>query len=62
MSHEEVQGSVETVPKDMRQLRACLVCSLIKTFDQVGTLVLDSQRKFFCIRISIFTFHSQLYV
>ena len=32
---EEVQGSVETVPKDMRQLRACLVCSLIKTFDQV---------------------------
>ena len=26
--------SVETVPKDLRQLRACLVCSLVKTFDQ----------------------------
>nr|CAG4642981.1 EOG090X0NWO [Evadne anonyx] len=27
-------SSVEVVPKDLRQLRACLVCSLIKTFDQ----------------------------
>ena len=26
--------SVETVPKDLRQLRACLVCSLVKTLDQ----------------------------
>ncbi|XP_012262126.1 transcription elongation factor SPT4 [Athalia rosae] len=26
--------SMETVPKDLRGLRACLVCSLIKTFDQ----------------------------
>ncbi|CAH0691767.1 unnamed protein product [Spodoptera exigua] len=26
--------SLETVPKDLRGLRACLVCSLIKTFDQ----------------------------
>ena len=26
--------SVETVPKELRQVRACLVCSLIKTFDQ----------------------------
>jgi len=26
--------SVESVPKDLRQLRACLVCSLIKSFDQ----------------------------
>ena len=26
--------SVETVPKSLKQLRACLVCSLIKTFDQ----------------------------
>ena len=24
----------ETVPKDLRQLRACLSCSLVKTFDQ----------------------------
>jgi len=31
---DEVQGSVETVPKDLRQQRACLVCSLVKTFDQ----------------------------
>ena len=38
MSQEEVQGSVETVPKDLRQLRACLVCSLIKTYEQVGKL------------------------
>ena len=26
--------SVDTVPKSLKQLRACLVCSLIKTFDQ----------------------------
>ena len=26
--------SVDTVPKSMKQLRACLVCSLVKTFDQ----------------------------
>nr|CAG4641416.1 EOG090X0NWO [Eulimnadia texana] len=26
--------SLETVPKDLRNLRACLVCSLIKTFEQ----------------------------
>lgn len=26
--------SLETVPKDMRGLRACLLCSLIKTIDQ----------------------------
>ena len=26
--------SVDTVPKGMKQLRACLVCSLVKTFDQ----------------------------
>nr|CAG4643679.1 EOG090X0NWO [Ilyocryptus agilis] len=26
--------SLDTVPKDLRSLRACLVCSLIKTFDQ----------------------------
>ncbi|XP_060556792.1 transcription elongation factor SPT4-like [Ruditapes philippinarum] len=26
--------SVETVPKDLRNLRACLLCSLVKTFDQ----------------------------
>ena len=26
--------SVDIVPKGMKQLRACLVCSLVKTFDQ----------------------------
>merc|ERR1712018_208239 len=26
--------SSETIPKDLRQLRACLSCSLVKTFDQ----------------------------
>ncbi|XP_033111526.1 transcription elongation factor SPT4-like [Anneissia japonica] len=26
--------SLETVPKDLKHLRACLVCSLIKTVDQ----------------------------
>ncbi|CAL1547958.1 unnamed protein product [Lymnaea stagnalis] len=26
--------SLETVPKDMRNLRACLLCSLVKTFEQ----------------------------
>jgi len=26
--------SVETVPKSLKTLRACLVCSLVKTFDQ----------------------------
>lgn len=26
--------SVDIVPKSMKQLRACLVCSLVKTFDQ----------------------------
>ncbi|CAB0035649.1 unnamed protein product [Trichogramma brassicae] len=25
---------MDTVPKDLRGLRACLVCSLVKTFDQ----------------------------
>ena len=25
---------MDTVPTELRQLRACLVCSLIKTFDQ----------------------------
>ena len=29
--------SVDTVPKSLKQLRACLVCSLIKTFDQFET-------------------------
>merc|ERR1711983_96243 len=29
--------SSETIPKDLRQLRACLSCSLIKTFDQWET-------------------------
>jgi len=26
--------SLDTVPKELRNLRACLLCSLIKTFDQ----------------------------
>jgi len=26
--------SVESIPKDLRNLRACLFCSLIKSFDQ----------------------------
>ncbi|TRY57202.1 hypothetical protein DNTS_003282 [Danionella cerebrum] len=26
--------SLETVPKDLRHLRACLLCSLVKTIDQ----------------------------
>ncbi|KAK2166709.1 hypothetical protein NP493_1293g01031 [Ridgeia piscesae] len=26
--------SLETIPKDLRNLRACLLCSLIKSFDQ----------------------------
>lgn len=26
--------SIETVPKDLRNLRACMLCSLVKTFDQ----------------------------
>ncbi|CAH1377454.1 unnamed protein product [Tenebrio molitor] len=26
--------TLETIPKDLRGLRACLVCSLIKSFDQ----------------------------
>ncbi|VVC28793.1 RNA polymerase subunit RPABC4/transcription elongation factor Spt4,Transcription initiation Spt4,Zinc [Cinara cedri] len=26
--------SLDSIPKDMRAARACLVCSLIKTFDQ----------------------------
>ena len=26
--------SVDTVPKTIKNMRACLVCSLIKTFDQ----------------------------
>ncbi|TMW39902.1 hypothetical protein DOY81_015018 [Sarcophaga bullata] len=26
--------SLDTIPKDLRGLRACLVCSLVKTFDQ----------------------------
>jgi len=26
--------AVETIPKELRALRACLVCSLLKTFDQ----------------------------
>lgn len=26
--------SFESIPKDLRGLRACLVCSLVKTFDQ----------------------------
>ncbi|ELT94209.1 hypothetical protein CAPTEDRAFT_157886 [Capitella teleta] len=26
--------SLETVPKDLRNLRACLLCSLVKTIDQ----------------------------
>ncbi|XP_073983921.1 transcription elongation factor subunit spt4 isoform X1 [Rhodnius prolixus] len=26
--------SMESIPKDLRTARACLVCSLIKTFDQ----------------------------
>jgi len=25
---------MDTVPKDLRNLRACLICSLLKTFDQ----------------------------
>lgn len=27
-------ASLETVPKDQRNLRACLLCSLVKTIDQ----------------------------
>ncbi|ODM92348.1 Transcription elongation factor SPT4 [Orchesella cincta] len=27
-------STLDVVPKDLRNLRACLVCSLIKTFDQ----------------------------
>ncbi|XP_071446418.1 transcription elongation factor SPT4-A [Hetaerina americana] len=26
--------SLETIPKDLKNLRACLVCSLVKTLDQ----------------------------
>eukprot|EP00088_Acartia_fossae_P067122 TRINITY_DN83553_c0_g1_i1.p1 TRINITY_DN83553_c0_g1~~TRINITY_DN83553_c0_g1_i1.p1 ORF type:complete len:132 (+),score=21.88 TRINITY_DN83553_c0_g1_i1:28-396(+) len=43
---DEVQGSVETVPKDLRQLRACLVCSLVKTFDQFETDGCDNCENF----------------
>ena len=35
MAQDEVQGTVETVCKDLRQMRACLMCSLVKVFDQV---------------------------
>ena len=31
---QQLTMSVDTVPKSMKQLRACLVCSLVKTFDQ----------------------------
>uniref|UniRef100_A0A2R5LF79 Transcription elongation factor SPT4 n=2 Tax=Ornithodoros turicata TaxID=34597 RepID=A0A2R5LF79_9ACAR len=27
-------ASMESIPKDLRNLRACLLCSLIKTFEQ----------------------------
>jgi len=26
--------SIETIPKDLRNLRACLLCSMVKSFDQ----------------------------
>ncbi|XP_021032651.1 transcription elongation factor SPT4 [Mus caroli] len=29
-----VRMALETVPKDLRHLRACLLCSLVKTIDQ----------------------------
>ena len=28
------QMSIESVPRDLRNLRACLVCSMVKTLDQ----------------------------
>ena len=38
--------SSETIPKDLRQLRACLSCSLIKTFDQFETDGCDNCESF----------------
>ncbi|KAM3965246.1 transcription elongation factor subunit spt4 isoform 2-T2 [Aphomia sociella] len=42
--------SLETVPKDLRGLRACLVCSLIKTFDQFEYDGCDNCDEFLCMK------------
>ncbi|XP_076364175.1 transcription elongation factor subunit spt4 [Tachypleus tridentatus] len=31
---QNIPASVESVPKDLRNLRACLLCSMIKTIEQ----------------------------
>ena len=33
-SDSKLTMSVDTVPESLKQMRACLVCSLIKTFEQ----------------------------
>uniref|UniRef100_A0A7E4V497 Transcription elongation factor SPT4 n=1 Tax=Panagrellus redivivus TaxID=6233 RepID=A0A7E4V497_PANRE len=40
----------ETVPTDLRQLRACLVCSLVKTFDQFVKDGCDNCEDFLAMR------------
>jgi len=41
---------MDTVPKDLRNLRACLVCSLIKTFEQFEFDGCDNCDEFLRIR------------
>ena len=40
----------EIIPKDLRQLRACLSCSLIKTFDQFENEGCDNCEPFLNLR------------
>lgn len=41
--------SFDTIPKDLRGLRACLVCSLVKVFIRTLCVCLCSKHNFYCI-------------
>lgn len=42
--------AIETLPRDLRGLRACLVCSLIKTIDQFENDGCDNCDRFLMLK------------
>lgn len=38
----DLAGMDHVIPNDMRQLRACMFCKLVKSFQQVRTPFVDS--------------------
>ena len=47
----EVAASLDVVPNGLRNLRACLLCSLVKTFDQFEVDGCDNCESFLNLKV-----------